>query len=169
MPTPHIRPEMPADVEPIARVITAAFGQEDEAVLVARLRKEGHARLSLVAEFEGRIVGHLLFSHLPIVTPQGTVSALALAPLAVVPELQSQGIGTALTRAGLDACRRAGHAIVIVLGHKHYYPRFGFSAELAQPLESPFAGDSFMALELVPGALCGVRGRVEYPPAFGGF
>jgi putative acetyltransferase len=69
-------------------------------------------------------------------------------------------------RAGLDAVRDAGYAAVVVLGHPEFYPRFGFSADLAAKLASPFAGPAFMALELVPGALDGTRGTVTYPPAF---
>ena len=68
-----------------------------------------------------------------------------------------------------EACRKKGHKIVVVLGHTEFYPRFGFSAELAQPLESPFGGgEAWMAMELVSGALAGVEGRVEYPPPFEG-
>ena len=113
-------------------------------------------------------MGHVLFSALPIVTERETVDSLALAPVAVLPEFQNRGVGSQLIRTGLDLCRRQGHRIVIVLGHPTYYPRFGFSAALAKPLESPYAGDSFMALELVDGALQGIQGRVEYPPPFGG-
>lgn len=89
--------------------------------------------------------------------------------MAVVPEYQRQGIGSELVRRGLDVCRDQGHRIVVVLGWPHFYPRFGFSAELTRALESPFSGESFMAIELVPGSLDGVIGRVEYPPPFGVF
>jgi putative acetyltransferase len=78
--------------------------------------------LSLVAEQAGRLVGHILFSDLPIITGEGTVPALALAPMAVLPEFQNQGIGSALVRSGLEACRQQGHRIVVVLGHAHFYP-----------------------------------------------
>ena len=98
----------------------------------------------------------------------GVLPALALAPMAVLPEWQRQGIGSMLVRAGLDLCREAGHEIVIVLGHPEFYPRFGFSADLARPLTSPYssAGDAWMALELVPGALRRVAGEVRYPLPF---
>lgn len=93
---------------------------------------------------------------------------LALAPMAVLPELQRQEIGSALVQRGMDECRQRRHKIVVVLGHPHFYPRFGFSPKLAAKLESPFSGgDSFMAVELVPGALDGVAGQVQYPPPFG--
>jgi putative acetyltransferase len=164
-----IRAETPEDRLAVAHVHRLAFGRDDEARLVDQLRDGGWARVSLVAEFDGRVVGHVLFSELAIVGDARRVAGLALAPLAVLPEVQSRGVGSELVRRGLEECRRAGHAIVLVVGHPSYYPRFGFSAELARPLETPYAGDSFMALELVPGALRAVRGHVEYPPPFGEF
>jgi putative acetyltransferase len=99
---------------------------------------------------------------------RGTVAALALAPLAVLPSCQLQGIGSALLRRGLELCREQRHRIVAVVCHPDFYRRFGFSPEMAEKLESAFSGQPcFMALELVPGALEGVAGRVEYPPPFG--
>jgi putative acetyltransferase len=162
-----IRPEMPDDFTAVREVNRLAFAQEDEARLVDALRAGGHARVSLVAEQVSDIVGHILFSDLPIVTRDSVVPTLALAPMAVIPSRQRQGIGTRLVREGLRACAAAGHRIVIVLGHPEFYPRFGFSAQLARPLSAPFSGDAFMALELVPGALAGVAGEVKYAPPFG--
>lgn len=166
--TPTIRPETRADREAVRHVHRLAFGQDDEARLVDALREGGYARVALVAEAAGEVVGHILFSDLPIQTEHGTVAALALAPMAVLPEYQRQGIGSALVRRGLEACRDQGHRIVLVLGHPRFYPRFGFSAQQAMPLSSPFGGgEAWMARELVPGALDGVRGTVQYPPPFG--
>ena len=163
-----IRPESTADHDAIRHVNRLAFGQDDEARLVDALRDGGYIRVSLVAEMEGQVVGHILFSDLPIITEAGTVPALALAPMAVLPEFQNQGIGSAMVRSGLEECRQQGHKIVVVLGLPHFYPRFGFSPKLTAHLESPFSGkDSFMALELVAGALDGVTGQVQYPPPFG--
>lgn len=162
-----IRRESPADIEAIRQVNRLAFGQKDEARLVDALRNEGYFQLSLVAEQDGQIVGHILFTDLNIVADNSVTAALALAPMAVLPAFQRQGIGSELVRRGLEMCREQGHRIVIVLGHPQFYPRFGFSAELARPLVSPFSGDAWMAAELVPGALAGVEGRVEYPPPFG--
>jgi putative acetyltransferase len=165
----HVRQETPADHSAIHAVVADAFGRDEEARLVAALREGGYGRLSLVAELDGQVVGHLLFSDLPIVAEDSTVPALALAPLSVVREHQRRGIGIQLVRDGLDRLRQAGHRIVIVLGHPAYYPRFGFSAQLARQLDSPYAGDSFMALELVEGALEGVHGEVQYAPPFSMF
>lgn len=165
---PLIRVEGAADQEAIQHVNRLAFGQDAEASLVDALRTGGYLRLSLVAEAAGWVVGHILFSDLPILTNSGPVAALALAPMAVLPEFQNQGIGSALVRRGLAVCREQGHRIVVVLGHPRFYPRFGFSPQLAAYLDAPFSGqESFMAVELVPGALDAVAGRVQYPPPFG--
>ena len=162
-----IRPETSADHDAIRHVNRLGFGQGDEARLVDALRDGGHVRVSLVAEAEGQVVGHVLFSDLPILTDGGTVASLSLAPMAVLPECQKRGIGSALVREGLEVCQGEGHRIVVVLGHPDFYPRFGFSARLAEPLSSPFGGrEAWMALELVPGALGGVTGWVRYPPPF---
>jgi putative acetyltransferase len=160
-----VRPESTADHEAVRNVNRLAFGQEEEAQLVDALRDGGYVRVSLVAERGGRVVGHILFSELPVIRGAGTVPALALAPMAVLPDLQRQGIGSALVRRGLEACRQQGHRIVVGFGHLHFYPHFGFSPKLAGHLDSPFSdGDSFMAMELVPGALDGAVGRAQYAP-----
>jgi putative acetyltransferase len=165
--SPIIRPETMDDYPAIREVNRLAFDGEGEARLVGALREGGYARVSLVAEEEGRIVGHILFGALAIHTPGGEVEALSLAPMAVIPSHQRRGIGSRLVVDGLRACREAGHRIVIVVGHPAFYPRFGFSAELAEALASPYAGPAFMAAELVPDALRGIAGEVLYPPPFG--
>jgi putative acetyltransferase len=162
-----IRPETNADREAIRHVNRLAFGQDAEARLVDALRSGSYVRASLVAEKDGQVVGHILFSDLPILTDAGTLPALALAPMAVLPEFQNQGIGSALVRRGLEVCKERGHPIVVVVGHPDFYPRFGFSSKLAARLDSPFSGrESFMAVELVFGALDAVAGLVQYPPPF---
>ncbi len=161
-----IHPETAADLDTIRHVNRVAFGQDAEARLVDALRDGGFVGVSLVAEAAGRVVGHILFSDLPIFAGPGTIPALALAPLAVLPAFQNQGIGSALVHRGLKACRQQGQTIVIVLGHPHFYQRFGFRSDLAKRLESPYAGEAFLAIELVPGALEGVTGWVQYPPPF---
>jgi putative acetyltransferase len=168
-----IRPETPADIPAIYALNQQAFdGRQEEPGLVdaIRLSDDFIPQLSLVAEEDGPILGHILFSRIHLQTGAGPLPALSLAPLAVLPDHQNRGIGSALVRHGLAECRRLGHAIVLVLGHPDYYPRFGFSAQLATALECPFGdvGPAWMALELVPHALSGVRGKVIYPPYFEG-
>ncbi|MFY9254175.1 MAG: N-acetyltransferase [Fuerstiella sp.] len=165
-----IRPELPTDQDAISNVNQLAFGSDAEANLVDALRDIGYVELSLVAEIAGKIVGHILFSRVLISGTTGVVESLSLAPMAVLPEFQRQRIGTKLLTVGLATCRATGHNIVLVLGHPAFYPKFGFSVELARPLESRFGGgEAWMALELVPKALDGVEGRVEYSLPFGGF
>lgn len=161
-----VRPETAADIPAIWQVNQQAFDAPAEADLVDALRTQGYVRLSLVAVVEAQVVGHVLFSRLPIAGSAGSVAALALAPVAVLPEFQRQGIGSQLIEAGLKQCTEQGERIVIVLGEPAYYGRFGFSAKLAEPLQSPYAGRYFQALELAPGALQGITGAVEYPPPF---
>jgi predicted N-acetyltransferase YhbS len=108
-----------------------AFGRPDEADLVERLWSEGVVLVSLVAEVRRQIVGHILFSRMSIDTARASIPAVALAPMAVLPEYQRQAIGGQLIRGGLDLLFGQGEQIVLVLGHPTYYPRFGFSAEMA--------------------------------------
>jgi putative acetyltransferase len=163
-----VREEVPADIEAIRNVNRLAFGGAEEADLVDALRASALVVVSLVATEADEVIGHALFSRLPIETrTTDTFQAAALAPVAVLPQYQRRGAGSALIRQGLEICRERGWVAVIVVGHPDYYPRFGFSAELARGLRAPFSGPAFMALELLPGALRNIPGTVRYPPAFG--
>ena len=168
-----VRPERVGDYIAIREVNLLAFGREVEARLVETLRQSASfiPELSLAAVENGRVMGHILFSPLTIETDKGAVSALALAVMAVRPELQNRGIGSELVRHGLKECQRLGHNVVVVIGHPGYYPRFGFSSARAKGLEVPFEvpDEAFMVLELVPGALDGIGGMVRYPQAFDEF
>jgi putative acetyltransferase len=163
----RVREEQPEDAPQVRKVNEAAFERSDEANLVEELRKEGAVLLSLVAELDDEIIGHILFSRMTVETERGSVAAVSLAPMAVLPEHQRRGVGSQLIRRGIAALRERGERIVIVLGHKEYYPRFGFTADKARYLASPFPPEAFMTLELVDGALDGIRGTVKYPAAFG--
>jgi putative acetyltransferase len=151
----------------IAALSRAAFGGDYEAKLIEDLRRDGVVVASLVALEDGEVVGHILFSDLSIEIDGRPTSAASLATMAVRPDHQRQGIGSRLVTEGLSMMRQRKRSAVIVVGHARYYPRFGFSAELARKLESPFQGDTFMALELVADALAGRAGSVRYPAAFG--
>jgi putative acetyltransferase len=122
--------------------------------------------VSLVAIEEDKIIGHILFTKLPIETGSAVIRAAALAPVSVAPLRQRQGIGSTLVRKGIDACFKRGVNVVIVVGHLDYYPRFGFSAEKAKCISSKYSGPHFMALELTPHILDGIVGKVRYPAAF---
>lgn len=164
------RSEKDADRAVIFEINRLAFGQENEACLVDMLREsENYVNgLSLVAEKEGEVVGHILFTKISLEPPNGDFVALALAPMAVRPDLQRQGIGSGLIIEGLKACEYRGYKAIIVIGHPNYYPRFGFSSARGKGLEAPFPvpEEAFMVLELVPGSLDGIDGIVKFPPEF---
>jgi len=161
-----IREEIPDDYAAVRELNRTAFEGEAEGQLVDRLREDGAVVVSLVAVEGCEIVGHILFSDLVVETDQAVLHAVSLAPMAVAPKFQRRGIGSALMRHGLAVCRERGRSVVVVLGHPEYYPRFGFSTELAKNLRGPYSGDAWMALELIPDALDGVQGTVRYPKAF---
>lgn len=154
-------------------VVNLAFQNDDEgeADLIEALRAEpGYTpELSLVAVRDGAIVGHVIFSEARIETDSGVVPAMALGPLCVHPDRQQQGIGGQLVREGLEACRRQGHRIAVVIGHSTYYPRFGFQRGRPLGIEMSLGRleQSRMVMELAPGALDGVRGMVYFSPVFG--
>lgn len=163
----HIRPEQPGDVAAIRAVNERAFGTPAEANLVDRLRASGTAVLSLVAEHDGQIVGHILFSPVTVVAAPRAFRAVGLAPMCVAPECQRSGIGSQLVRHGLEACRRAGYDAVVVLGHVDYYPRFGFLRASDHGLDNEYeATDAFMVLPLASEALAGVSGLVRFAAEF---
>ena len=144
-------------------MVEAAFGQPDEARLVERLRDGGDVLFELVAEEDGDVTGHILFSRL--FADRAELFA-ALAPLAVRPGLQRAGVGKALVRAALEQAREFGAHGVLVLGHREYYPKFGFAAETAARVKCPFTGSpSFMAVALEDGAFDAPL-SVAYPDAF---
>jgi putative acetyltransferase len=165
-----IRPEQPGDREAIRKVHEEAFSGEGEARLVDLLRTTAGfiPRLSLVAECDHAVVGHILFFPVSIATTAGPVNALSLAPLGIRTAFQRKGVGSALTRHGLSECTRLGYRIVICVGHPQFYQRFGFVPARASGLELPFPApdEVFLVRELVPDAIKGVTGLVGYPDAF---
>ncbi|MCM3572602.1 N-acetyltransferase [Mesobacillus subterraneus] len=167
-----IRPENPNDYTYIRELIVLAFENgENEASLVELIRESEHfvSGLSLVAaKNEGEIIGHILFSVIHLVTDQGIVPTLGLAPMSVKPDYQNSGIGSDLVNEGIKACRDLGCDHIFVLGHPNFYPRFGFSPTSQFGIVPPFPvpEEVFMALELKKGSLTGLQGKIEYPPAF---
>jgi putative acetyltransferase len=163
-----VRAEAVEDFAAVRRVNELAFGQPGEASLVEALRAEARPQVSLVAVEGDRVVGHIFFSPVTVEDGASSFEAMALAPMAVLPELQRRGVGARLVREGLEACRRLGHEVVFVLGHPDYYPRFGFAPAATKGLSCEYdvPAEAFMVVELTPDALGGRRGRVRYLPAF---
>ena len=156
---------MTADDDAIAAVHRAAFPGNDEARLVAALVSDGDMRVSLVAEAAGGIIGHVMFSAMAVLADGVPVAAAGLAPVAVVPNRQRDGIGSALIRAGLEALAAQAVSIVFVLGDPRYYRRFGFDAGIAAGFANPYAGPYLMARWLSDARLIG-QGSAAYSPAF---
>ncbi len=164
-----IRKETPADYTAVRTINERAFERAGEADLVDRLREKAQPYVSLVAESDEQVVGHIFFSPVIVESEAASFTALGLAPMAVLPEFQSQSIGSELVRQGLEACGRLGHDVVVVLGHPNYYPRFGFVPAATKGLTSeyPVPDEVFMVVELSPNALAGREGLVKYHPEFG--
>ena len=160
-----IRPERSEDVEAIDAVHTAGFPTAAEARLVRLLREAGRLTVSLVAEVDGAVVGHVAFS--PVATATGAEGS-GLAPIAVVPSHRRRGIAARLVETGLSASRSTGFGWAVVLGEPAYYGRFGFRPAGGFGLSDEYGGgDAFQAMELIPGALPIGAGLVRYAPEFG--
>ncbi|MCI0362220.1 MAG: N-acetyltransferase [Planctomycetaceae bacterium] len=189
----HVRPAAAADLPGMDAVHRAAFPTDLEARLVTLLVERGKATISLVAQIDRQIVGHILFSPATLVSAsvglagpagperrsdlalasQGSAgpaepTGLGLAPVAVLPAFQNQGIGSALIRQGIVACRRQGVAWVVVLGHETYYPRFGFAPASRWNLTGDYGTtDAFQFLPLTAAADSLRGGHIRYAPEFG--
>ncbi|MEB3151128.1 MAG: N-acetyltransferase [Sphaerospermopsis sp.] len=165
----EIRAEQPSDFPGIRQVNIAAFGRVNEADLVDILR-QATTTLSLVAVQNMQIIGHICFSIVSIDTDNPVnFNVFGLAPLAVMPSYQRQGIGSKLVRQGLAECSRLGCDAVVVLGHPEYYPRFGFipAKEKGLVSEYPVPDEVFMVLQIKNGILRNCSGKVRYRKEFG--
>lgn len=160
-----IRPADEADRAAIHQVESRAFGRIDEAELVNQLTASGDVVLELVAERAGMIVGHVLFSRLVIETGAARFPAVALAPLAVLPEEQGKGVGAALVDEAHRHLRAEGETLAVVLGDPQYYGRFGYARDRAERFESDYQCDALQALAWGEAPFAG---RLVYPTPFGG-
>ena len=164
-----IRAEKTDDAPGIRLVNERAFGRPGEAGLVDRLRRSCPEALSLVAEDDGQIVGHILFTPVVIESAPRRVTGMGLAPMAVLPARQGQSIGSRLVTRGLEALRERGCPFVVVVGHPEYYPRFGFERASRHGLASQWPGMSdaaFMVVLLDRDAMAGVAGVARYREEF---
>ncbi len=162
-----VRAEEENDRAAVHAVNVSAFETPAEANLVNALREQALPVASLVAEDNGTVVGHIMFSPVSLSGHPG-LKVMGLAPMAVAPEHQRKGIGSALVRAGLEQCKQLGVVAVVVLGHPEYYPRFGFSpaSRFGIDCEYEVPAEVFMAMELQREALSEKAGRVKYHAAF---
>jgi putative acetyltransferase len=163
-----IRPEVDPDRAAIHAVNRAAFETSVEADLVDALRAKAGPLISLVAEVDEQIVGHILFSAVSL-AQHPELNLMGLGPMAVLPKYQRKGVGSALVGEGLQRCKHRGCQAVVVVGHPEYYPRFGFvpASRYGIRCEYDVPDDVFMLVELAAGILRGASGLIRYDEAFG--
>lgn len=165
-----IRQERPVDFPYIFSIHELAFDRIDEANLVNSLRKSDRfiPELALVAESDGEIIGHIVYTKIEIHQRQERFESIALAPLSVRPDVQKSGVGSLLMRTSLSLATELNYSSVIVLGHEHYYPKFGFMPTERWGIKTQFdvPASCLMGLELQPGALEHVSGIITYAPEF---
>lgn len=159
-----IRQERPGDIAAIRDVNAQAFSRDAEATIVEALRANGGALLSLVAEVDGQVVGHIMYSPLQVGDTQGA----ALGPMAVLPGYQGRGIGSRLVEEGNLRLDEAGLPFVVVLGHPAFYPRFGFEPASNHGIscEWDVPDEAFMVLVFDPARMQGVTGAARYRAEF---
>ena len=164
-----IREETPTDFEGVWELSAAAFETEVEANLVNLLRESDIFYISLVAEQNEKMIGHILFTPVALEGDNSGIKLAGLAPMAVIPNLQKQGIGSRLVAEGIERCKSVGFDTIVVLGHPEYYPRFGFVPSVNYNIMSEYdvPDEAFMILELTKGCLTGKQGKIKYHEAFG--
>jgi predicted N-acetyltransferase YhbS len=165
-----VRSETEEDYGKITNLHCLAFKRREEGRLVEKLRKTSDfiPELSLVAEYEKNVIGHLLLYPIKINTKTGKCSSLALAPISVHPDHQHKGVGSILIINGLNKAKQIGFKSVIVVGYPNYYPKFGFKKASKWGISAPFKvpDEAFMAIELTKNRLKNCNGIVEYPKEF---
>lgn len=163
-----IRPESIGDYDSVRRINEHAFKRSEEAKLVDALRQDAQPNISLVAVQSEQVIGHIFFSPVEIISASEKFAGMALAPMAVDPDYQKQGVGGQLVEAGLEKCRQLGHDLVFVLGHPEYYPKFGFERASTWNFKTEFEApdEAFMVAALQPEALHGKSGLVRFHHLF---
>ena len=164
-----IRDERKEDYKDIKSLNDLAFQGPVEGEIVDKIRSSSTDIVSLVAADENLIIGHIFFSPVTVISGEGEIKGMGLGPMAVLPEFQNKGIGSALVKEGLKILRNKDCSFVIVLGHKDYYPRFGFEAASKFGLSSQWEGvpdEAFMVLFLDKSLAGRVSGVVSYRPEF---
>ncbi|MCK4993914.1 MAG: N-acetyltransferase [Candidatus Omnitrophica bacterium] len=163
-----VRQEKKEDIEAVRQINLKAFARPQEADIVDKLRDNCQDCLSLVAEVDGNIAGHILFSPAIIEADSGVIKGMGLAPMAVLPAYQKQGIGSALVQDGLEKLKQVNCSFVIVLGHSEYYPKFGFKAASSYGIKCEWEvpDEAFMAIVLDELKMQGVSGVAKYRPEF---
>ena len=164
----QIRTEKKSDTDKVWEINIAVFETDAEAKLVNTLRHSCEPYISLVAEVDAKLVGHILFTPVELLDDNSGLKLMGLGPMAITPEYQNKGIGSQLVKEGLEYCLRLGCDAVTVLGHPEYYPRFGFvpSAKYGIKSEYEVPDGVFMILEQKKNALKGKSGVIKYAPAF---
>jgi len=165
----EIRLEQPKDIDEVRLLNDTAFAQPTEGRIVDKLRKSCKGILSLVAISNNKVIGHILFSPVTIETQSDVIEGMGLAPMAVLPEWQNQGIGSKLVKEGLRIVNSTKCPFLSVLGHENYYPRFGFQRASKYGLQSQWEGipdEAFMAMILNDSVMKGVSGIVRYRDEF---
>ena len=159
-----IRREQPEDIPEIRQVNIRAFGREQEASVIDKLRKNCNSVLSLVAFTDGKAVGHILFTPALIEGRHGRLVGTGLAPLAVLPEYQRKGIGSELVQTGISRVWEGGCPYIIVIGHPEYYIRFGFEQAGRFGISSEWGvpKEAFMILVLDRRVMNGITGVARY-------
>lgn len=163
-----IREEVIYDIDKIWELNSEVFETEAEANLVNTLRDSECTFVSLIAETDGKVVGHILFTPVVLTGCENNLKIMGLAPMAVLGQYQNKGIGSKLVEAGLARCKLLGSDIVVVLGHPGYYSKFGFAPSVKYGIKSEYEvpDEVFMLLELFPGALNNHKGVIKYHDAF---
>ena len=157
-----IRAATPDDRMAILDLTARAFGQLEEVEIIEKLERDNDILFELVADIDGKIVGHILFYPVGVF---GKLGAVGLGPMCVDPWMKRERIGTALVNGGLQVVKDSGAPLVFVLGHEWFYPRFGFTVNETDEFETPYKGPHFFAVRLRYGPP--MSGKLIFPDAFG--